>query len=662
MSFRPGERVHLVFVENVVDRPDQPYRAVVTGVEPTVDGGRFPAKAIAGDGLEIAADVYTDGHGLVAAAVVWEADGERGEAPLTMVGNDRHVGVVVPPEPGDLTFTVHGWYDHFAGWRRDTLAKIGAGQDVALDLTEGAELVRSAADRADGDGAFLATVAKRLEAGDARDVHRIGDGPDRLDGLMWRHADRTPLTASDTFRVTVDRPRAVFSAWYELFPRSWGEPGEHGTFLDVAERLDHVSEMGFDVLYLPPIHPIGEVNRKGRDNAVVAAPDDVGSPWAIGSAEGGHTDVNPRLGTLQDLHELRRAAEARGMELALDIAFQCAPDHPWVTEHPEWFRHRADGSIAFAENPPKRYEDIYPLDFDSSDWEGLWEALADVFRYWLGQGVRIFRVDNPHTKAFPFWDWVIATLRAEDPGVIFLAEAFTRPRVMERLAKGGFTQSYTYFTWRTTAAELEEYLTELTTEPMRDYFRPNFWPTTPDILTPQLQEGGPATFRARAALAATLSPSWGVYGPAFELMENAPRGTVEEYGRNEKYEIRTWDLDRPGTMAPLLGRLNRIRRAHPALHRNRSLRFHDTSNPALLCYSKRTLDRSDVVLCVVNCESDLPHSGWLHLDLDELGIDPVRPFEVVDLVTEATYTWQGPDAFVILDPDVFPAHILTLRQ
>jgi starch synthase (maltosyl-transferring) len=643
--------------------PSDPIRVVIGDVFPSVDGGRFPAKAVANDPVTVVADVFSDGHDLVAAAVVWEDDDGPTEVPLVPLVNDRFEGSFTPARPGDVTFRVTGWMDRFGTWRKGALAKIGAGLNVALELREGAELVADAATRAEGDvAARLAEVAERLWDGDAKDVHRDGTAFDALDVAMWQHGDRRPAVESDAYRLIVDRPRAAFSAWYELFPRSWGEAGEHGTFRSVVERLDYVAEMGFDVLYLPPVHPIGEVHRKGKENATLAAADDVGSPWAIGSELGGHTTIHPQLGTLDDFHELRRRADQLGLELALDIAFQCAPDHPWAKEHPEWFKHRADGTIAHAENPPKKYEDIYPIDFESSDWPALWEALAGVFRFWMDQGVRIFRVDNPHTKAFRFWDWVIATLRAEDPGVIFLAEAFTRPRVMERLAKGGFTQSYTYFTWRPSAFELREYLTELTSRPLVDYFRPNFWPNTPDILTEQLQEGGPATFRARAVLAATLSSNWGVYGPAFELMEHEPRGTVEEYARNEKYEIRSWDLEAPGSLAPLLGRLNATRRAHPALQRTTGLTFHDASNPALLCYSKATPDGEDVVLCIVNCDSDVHHSGWVHLDLEALHVEAARPFEVADLVTGAAYTWHGADNFVILDPTVFPAHVLKVEQ
>jgi starch synthase (maltosyl-transferring) len=421
--------------------------------------------------------------------------------------------------------------------------------------------------------------------------------------------------------------------------------------------------MGFDVLYLPPIHPIGRVRRKGRNNALNAAPDDVGSPWAIGASEGGHTAVHPQLGTLDDFRRLRARASSLGLELALDIAFQCAPDHPYVEEHPEWFRRRPDGSVQYAENPPKKYQDIYPFHFESEDWAALWDELSAVLAFWIGEGVSIFRVDNPHTKPFPFWEWAIAKVKGDHPEVIFLSEAFTRAKVMHRLAKLGFTQSYTYFTWRNTKDELTDYFTELTQGPGRDYFRSNCWPNTPDILPESLQLGGRPAFMARLVLAATLCGNYGVYGPAFELLERAPREPgAEEYLDSEKYQLRRWDLDRSDSLAPFIGRVNAARRDNRALQRDGGLTFFPTDNDALVCYARVDAERTNVILVVVNLDPNYPQSGWLSLDLDTLGVDPAHPFQVHDLLTDARFLWSGARNFVLLDPQRAPAHVFRVRR
>jgi starch synthase (maltosyl-transferring) len=466
-----------------------------------------------------------------------------------------------------------------------------------------------------------------------------------------------------TLRVWVDRERARFSSWYELFPRSWGKPGQHGTLRDVAEQLDYVDEMGFDVLYLPPIHPIGRSFRKGKNNTTEAKPGDVGSPWAIGAKEGGHLAILRELGTFDDLNYLIQQLHARKMELALDIAFQCAPDHPWVTEHPEWFKKRADGSIQYAENPPKKYQDIYPLDFESSDWQGLWDALKEVFIFWAEKGVRIFRVDNPHTKAFPFWEWVIAEVQTVYPDAIFLAEAFTRPRVMERLAKLGYTQSYTYFTWRNTKAELTEYMTELTKTDVAEYMRPNFWPNTPDILPFGLQTGGPNAFKSRLVLAATLSSNYGMYGPAFELGENIPfKEGSEEYLNSEKYEIKRWNRDAPNSLRPLITLLNEARRANRALQRNENLVFHPTDNAQIMAYSKATEDGADVVLTIVNLDPLNTQAGFVTLVLAALGLNDGAAFDVFDLLANRGYRWQGSRNYVELRPYDVPAHVFHVAR
>ena len=511
------------------------------------------------------------------------------------------------------------------------------------------------------DAALLDRVLTAVTAGDAS----LLDDP-ALTAVFWRHDDREPISASGPFAVDVDPERGRFSAWYEFFPRSTLAPDDgqghgHGTLRDAIDRLDYVASMGFDVLYLPPIHPIGVANRKGRNNSTEAAPDDVGSPWGIAD----HTAVHPDLGTLADVHALIAAARERGLELALDIAFQCTPDHPWVTQHPDWFSMRADGTIQYAENPPKKYQDIYPINFETAAWQELWEGLADVFRYWIEQGVTIFRVDNPHTKAFPFWEWCVATLRAEHPETIFLAEAFTRPRVMERLAKLGYNQSYTYFAWRQTAWELREYFTDLSTRTV-DYFRPNAWPNTPDILTEQLQHGGRATFVSRAILAATLSANWGVYGPAFELLEHrAVREGSEEYLDSEKYQVRQWWIDDPQSLAPLLTRLNQIRRSQPALQHLRTLRFHAADAEGLLCYTKTDpLGLGDPILCVVNIDARQRHAGNVHVDPTSFGIgmDHDDEFEVHDLLGGGVYRWSGWHNFVDLTPGRGHAHVFAVRS
>jgi starch synthase (maltosyl-transferring) len=483
--------------------------------------------------------------------------------------------------------------------------------------------------------------------------------------LVARYPDRSRARRYEReLRVTVDPPRARFSAWYEMFPRSAAaEPGKHGTFADCEARLPYIAEMGFDVLYLPPIHPIGRTHRKGRNNATTARPGDVGSPWAIGAEEGGHKSVHPLLGTLEDFRRLVARARERGIEVALDIAYQCSPDHPYVGKHPEWFRRRPDGSVQYAENPPKKYQDIYPFDFDTPAWRSLWEEFEGVVRFWIEQGVLTFRVDNPHTKALPFWEWLIQRIKRDHPEAIFLSEAFTRPKVMYALAKLGFTQSYTYFAWRNTKPELTQYFTELAQAPVREFFRPSLWPNTPDILTEYLQLGGRAAFMARLVLAATLGASYGIYGPAFELCENSPREPgSEEYLDSEKYQLRRWEIEREDSLKELIARVNRIRRENPALQSDRSLRFHTVDNEELICYSKSSAGGADIIFIVVNLDPHHTQSGWVELPFDELGIDPDLPYQVHDLLGGARYLWHGRRNYVELDPRVVPAHIFRLRR
>ncbi len=649
---------------------DPPPRVVIENVYPEIQGGRFPIKRTVGERVVVNADIFTDGHDAISAVLLFRRVNESSwvEAPLKEEVNDRWHGSFTVLELGQYEYTLQAWVDHFESWRRDSIKKLEAGQDISVDILTGAKLVEGAAGRASGEAAqrlVAFATSMRMQGG-----HILSDAvtsvrDDSLARLMAQHPDRsTVVTYEKTLIVEVDREKAGFSAWYEMFPRSCApEPGGHGTFQDCINRLPYVAEMGFDVLYLPPIHPIGRKNRKGKNNNPVSSPEDIGSPWAIGSAQGGHKAIHPRLGTLEDFRRLVREAREMGLEVALDIAYQCTPDHPYVAEHPEWFRWRPDGTVQYAENPPKKYEDIYPLNFETSSWHGLWEELKDVMVFWIDQGVRIFRVDNPHTKPFEFWEWAIREIKKQHPDVIFLAEAFTRPKVMYRLAKLGFTQSYTYFAWRNTKWELEQYFTELTQSEVREFFRPNLWPNTPDILTEYLQSGGRPAFMIRLILAATLGASYGIYGPAFELCENrALRPGSEEYLYSEKYEIKNWKVNREDSLKELIARVNHIRRANPALASNSRLRFHPVNNNQLIAYSKTTEDMANIILVVVNLDPHYTQSGWLDLPLDYFGLDPHQAFQAHDLITDDRYLWQGTRNYVELNPHLMPAHILRIRR
>jgi len=642
-------------------------RAVIDAIYPCVDGGRFPVKRVSGERMQVEADCFTDGHDALRVMLRWRAEGDTDwrEVEMAPLGNDRWRGAFVVGEPGRYRYTVTAWVDHFLSWRNE-FARRAEAEDIVIAAQVGAHLIEEAAARAKGaDREALTEWAGRLRA--EKDVNALQKTAldETQAKLAARYPDRSLATSWPTeLALEVDRERARFSAWYELFPRSTAaRPGKHGTFRDVEARLPYVAEMGFDVLYFPPIHPIGRHKRKGRNNILVAASEDVGSPWAIGSAEGGHKAIHPELGTLEDFRRLVAKAGALGMEVALDIAYQCAPDHPYVKAHPQWFRWRPDGTVQYAENPPKKYQDIYPFNFESEDWQGLWQELKSVMEFWIGEGVKIFRVDNPHTKSFGFWEWAIGELKRDHPELIFLAEAFTRPKVMHRLAKLGFTQSYTYFAWRNTRQELTDYFTELTKGPGREYFRPNVWPNTPDILTEALQYGGRAAFVSRVVLAATLAASYGIYGPAYELMENAPREPgSEEYLDSEKYQLRHWNLDRPESLHALIGLLNRVRRENPALQSDWSLRFFPTDNEQIVCYAKIDEEHENAIVTVVSLDPYNPHSGWIDLDLPALGIDPALPYQMHDLITGARFLWQGPRNFVRLDPARVPAHVLRVRR
>jgi starch synthase (maltosyl-transferring) len=580
--------------------------------------------------------------------------------------NDRWSAAFRVGELGRYAFKVQGWVDHFETWHRDLLKRIKAESDAAVDYLIGADLIAAAAERATGpDATWLKRRAEILRSGKEPKELRVHATDPALHELALRYPDKRFATESDReYNIVVDPVIARFSAWYEFFPRSTApEAGKHGTFADAEKRLPSIAEMGFNVVYLPPIHPIGVNFRKGRNNNPVSQPGDCGSPWAIGSADGGHKSIHAQLGTLADFHRFVARAKDLDLTVALDIAFQAAPDHPYVHEHENWFKKRPDGTIQYAENPPKKYQDIYPFDFESEDWPGMWEELKSVFDYWIAQGVTIFRVDNPHTKAFPFWEWVIGEIKGEHPEVLFLAEAFTRPKIMYRLAKLGFSQSYTYFPWRNAKGETTAYLTELAQTPVREFFRPNQWPNTPDILTEFLQIGGPAVFGTRLLLAATLGANYGIYGPAFELMEHVPvkRGS-EEYLNSEKYEIRHWDLDRADSMRPMITRVNAIRKENAALQNDWSIRFHSTENEQLISYSKESDDRSNLILVVVNLDPHYTQAGFVTLPLQELEIPLDRGYEAEDLLTGARYLWNGPRNYVELNPSKLPGHILRIHR
>jgi starch synthase (maltosyl-transferring) len=646
-------------------------RAVIEAVTPAVDGGRFPIKRVQGEEVVVEADCFADGHDELACLVLYrhDSDADWRNVPMVALGNDRWRAAFTVDRMGAYRYTVTAWVDAFLSWRHDFARRVDA-EDLLIAAQVGAALIDGAASRSRAAAKRrLAAWAKRLRGEQDPAVVATLALDEDLALLAKEYPDRAfAATHPVELSVHVDRDRARYSTWYELFPRSFGsELGAHGTFKDCEAVLPYVAAMGFDVLYFPPIHPIGRERRKGPNNSLIESSSDVGSPWAIGAVEGGHTAVHPELGTLADFRKLIARAGEHGLEVALDIAFQCAPDHPWVTEHPEWFRWRPDGTVQYAENPPKKYQDIYPFNFESEHWQDLWNALAEVFSFWIGEGVRIFRVDNPHTKPFAFWEWLIARVRRDHPDVIFLAEAFTRPKIMHRLAKLGFTQSYTYFTWRNTKQELTEYFTELTKDPSREYFRPNCWPNTPDILNEYLQIGGRPAFMARVVLAATLSANYGLYGPAYELMEHTPREAgSEEYRDSEKYQLRHWDLARTDSLAEFIGRINRARRDNTALQQDWTLRFFAVDNEQLICYAKTSADIDNIVdnivVVVVNLDPAHTQSGWVDIDLAALGMEDDSTYQMHDLLTDARYLWHGRRNFVQLDPSRTPAHVLRLRR
>jgi starch synthase (maltosyl-transferring) len=637
-------------------------RVVVEHVLPQVDCGCFPVKRVIGESVVVTADVHADGHDMVAAALLYRRAGEADwrETPMDALGNDAWTAAFTVEALGRYEYTVEGWIDRFGSWRHELSKKFGAGQDVKSELLEGAQLLAGTQPADDVITGAHHTIANEAQDDGVRVAAALSD---ELARTMAAHPDRSLATRyGRVLGVLVEPVRARFGAWYEMFPRSAGtDPARSATFDEAAARLPYVASLGFDVLYLPPIHPIGTAFRKGPNNTLTPGPDDPGSPWAIGGEAGGHDAVEPGLGTIDDFDRFVEAARRHGLEIALDLAYQASPDHPYVKDHPEWFRQRPDGTIKYAENPPKKYQDIYPINFESADWQALWVELERVIEFWIGHGVKIFRVDNPHTKPYRFWEWALAEVRTRHPDAIFLSEAFTRPKVMRYLAKAGFSQSYTYFTWRNTKDELTEYFTELTQTDVREYMRPNLFANTPDILHAYLQRGGKPAFQVRLVLAATLGASYGIYS-GYELAENVPvREGSEEYLDSEKYQIRVRDFDQPGSLAEMIARMNTIRREHPALHHDWGLAFHATDNPQLLCYSKRSADGRDTILVIVNLDPSNMQHGFIQLPLSDWGFEATDTVEVLDLLSTERYFWRGEWNYVRLDPQATVAHVLHVQ-
>ena len=643
-------------------------RVVIEGLEPEIDGGRFAIKRVVGERVVVRADVFVDGHDGVDTSLLYRKSGEKTwqEVPMRPLMNDRWEGMFIPEDVGLYYYTVQGWVDPFETWQHSLRKKAEAGQDVKLELVIGTGLIEGAAKAAVGiDAERLAVAVKTLTSeGDPSKAVSQALRAELME-CVKRHLDKSLATIYyRELPLVVERKKAIFSAWYERFPRSCSsETGRHGTFKDCERLLPEIGKMGFDVLYFPPVHPIGASHRKGKNNSPAAKPGEPGSPWAIGSEAGGHKHFHPDLGNLDDFRRLMHKAREFGIELALDLAFQCSPDHPYVKEHPEWFRWRPDGTLQYAENPPKKYEDIYPLNFETDQWRELFMELKSVVLFWIEQGIRIFRVDNPHTKPFMFWDWLIGEIKRDFPEVIFLAEAFTRPKVMYRLAKLGFTQSYTYFAWRNTKWEITQYFRELTQTGVKEFFRPNLWPNTPDILTEYLQTGGRTAFMTRLVLAATLGASYGIYGPAFELCVREPKEIgSEEYLDSEKYEIKAWNLEDPSSLKDFIARVNRIRKDNPALQSNATLRFHESDSDQILCFSKHSEDFSNVIFVVVNLDPHHTHGSWVHFPVEEMGLEARQGFQVHDLLSDARFLWHGPRNYLEIDPRVSPAFVFRVRR
>jgi starch synthase (maltosyl-transferring) len=641
--------------------------AVIENLQPLIDGGRYPAKRIIGDDLAVEADIFKDGHDVVAATLKWRRVGQArwDETAMHFVDNDRWRGICVLNEVGLYEYTVEAWTDTFRSWRDEFTKKFEAGvSNLTAEALEGAKLIESTAQRAHvaEDELRLRELSEFVRTADVGQINTIVQSGE-LEVLMASYPDRSWATQYiPPPRVVVERKEAQIAAWYEFFPRSAEGRSDRGSrFRDCLPRVDDVRAMGFNVIYFPPIHPIGHTNRKGKNNSVTAQPGDPGVPWAIGSEAGGHKAVEPSLGSLEDFDWLNGQVRKRGMEIALDFAINCSPDHPYVREHPEWFYQRPDGSIKFAENPPKKYEDIFPLNFRCENWEELWREMVSIVIFWAGHGVRTFRVDNPHTKPVAFWEYLISRVREKYPDTIFLSEAFTRPKMMKELAKAGFSQSYTYFTWRNTKQELTDYFTELTQTKMSEYFRGNLWPNTPDILSPVLQDGGRPAFIIRGVLAATLSPLYGIYS-GYELCENEAVPGREEYLDSEKYQFKGRDWNAPGNVKDVITRINEIRRTNRALRFYDNLRFYHTDNDAILCYGKMTAARDNIIVVAVNLDPHRKQHSFVELPIEQFGSMESDAYQVHDLLTDVRYIWHGRRNYVELDPEVQPAHIFRVRR
>lgn len=649
-----------------------PDRVIIENVEPSCENGLFPVKSVIGDPVDVSAHIFADGHDSIRAVLRLRRLGEENwsEHSLNPLPNDEWHCTVFPEEIGIHEISIAAWIDRFLSWQNGFRKKVDSAQTLNVEIETGIELIEDMQNRASTDSREnlqqMASLLREPAVPMGEKIHLLLG--EELSTLARSFPDRSRQTLLPPREIWVERKRAAFSAWYEFFPRSFSRnPGQHGTFDEAQGMLESVAALGFNIVYLPPIHPIGRTHRKGKNNSLEATPTDVGSPWAIGSEKGGHKDIHPALGTLKSFRDFVWKAGELGMEVALDIAFQCSPDHPYVKEHPEWFKWRPDGTVQFAENPPKKYEDIIPFDFECDNWEELWEELKSVLVYWIECGVRVFRIDNPHTKPFEFWRWAIREIKAQYPEVIFLSEAFTRPKLKYRLGKSGFTHGYTYFTWRNTKEELESYLRELCAPERKRIFWPNFWPNTPDILPELLQYGGRPAFVQRLILAATLSSNYGMYGPAFEQCIHEAFPGKEEYNYSEKYEIKQWNLAAPGNLRPLIRRLNHIRRDHAALQQTFNLRFVETDNPQLIAYLKHDPSGLDIILTVVNLDPYNEQSGWIVIPLGEYGIDPNHPFLVQDLLPDphgdmprSNYLWNGARNFIKLNPHACPAHIFRI--
>jgi starch synthase (maltosyl-transferring) len=640
---------------------------VIENVQPLIDCGRYSAKRIVGEDLVVEADIFKDGHDLVAAVLKWRVVGKRRwrQTPMAFVDNDRWRGVCTLYDEGIHEYTVEAWSDTFRSWQQEFTKKFEGGiVDLSSEALEGAAIVEAAAGRARdrADSTSLREFAKQIGTAANSEIYAIARSGE-LEVLMATYPDRADATQYEPPpRVVVDRSAALFGAWYEFFPRSAEGLGDRGsTFRDCLPRVDDARAMGFDVIYFPPIHPIGHTNRKGRNNAVTSDPADPGVPWAIGSEAGGHKSVEPSLGTLEDFDWLQKEVRKRGMEIALDFAINCSPDHPYVREHPDWFYKRPDGTIKYAENPPKKYEDIYPLNFRCENWRELWAEMRSIVLFWAEHGVRIFRVDNPHTKPLAFWENLISGVREQYPDAIFLSEAFTRPKMMKALARAGFNQSYTYFTWRNSKQELIEYFTELTQTEMSEYFRPNLWPNTPDILPFLLQEGGRPAFMVRVLMAATLSPLYGIYS-GYELCENKPLPGREEYLDSEKYQLKERDWNAPGNIKNWITRINKIRKENRALQTYTNLQFYRAENDAILCYGKMTPARDNIILVVVNLDPFRKQNSFVDVPIEEFGQMESDEYQVHDLLSDARYIWRRGQNYVELDPEIQPAHIFSVRH